>query len=126
MINPYENQVGGEHYKNVKIQPLWLAETLELKPCDNNILKCIMRDKDGKEGRLKDLNKILDYIAKARFHGRESCFWSVTMKNTKLVRDYCDQFQHEKRMFSEILFWDDYKQLESSVKKELERVSDAK
>jgi len=53
-------QVGGEHYKNKKIQPITFIMENDLGFCEGNIIKYVTRYKD-KNG-LEDLKKARHYI----------------------------------------------------------------
>jgi hypothetical protein len=53
-------QVGGEHYKNKKIQPITYIIENEMGYCEGNIIKYVTRYKD-KNG-LEDLKKARHYI----------------------------------------------------------------
>jgi hypothetical protein len=55
-----EIQVGGNHYKNIKIQPVQYALENNLNFCQGNVVKYITRYKD-KNG-LEDLKKAKHYI----------------------------------------------------------------
>ena len=59
MNNPLTKQVGGSHYKKVKIQPIEYILANGLAFCEGNIVKYVTRwrDKDG----VKDLQKIIHY-----------------------------------------------------------------
>lgn len=58
--NPLAVQVGGSHYKNVKIQPVEFSEFLQLGFCAGNIVKylCRWRQKNG----LQDIDKAHHYL----------------------------------------------------------------
>lgn len=57
---PLSTQVGGNHYKDMKIQPIEFAMANNLNACQTNILKyiCRYKDKNGKQ----DLEKAKHYI----------------------------------------------------------------
>lgn len=57
---PLTKQVGGEHYKNYKIQPIEYAMANKLNYCQSNAIKYITRyrDKNGKEDLLKAIHNI--------------------------------------------------------------------
>ena len=59
MGNPLEKQIGGEHYKSLKIQPIEYITANNLNWCEGNIVKYITRhaSKHGKE----DLLKVIHY-----------------------------------------------------------------
>ena len=52
-VNPYEKQVGGDHYKSMPTQPLYFARANNLKPEILKVIKYITRNKD----RVKDNDK---------------------------------------------------------------------
>lgn len=58
--SPLTTQVGGDHYKEYKIQPIEYAMANGLDHCQANVVKYVtrFRDKDG----LKDLEKAMHYI----------------------------------------------------------------
>jgi hypothetical protein len=53
-------QVGGNHYKNFKIQPVEFCQKNRLPYCESNIIKyaCRWKEKNG----LQDLLKIKHYV----------------------------------------------------------------
>lgn len=53
--NPLSEQIGGDHYKKMKIQPLEYSMANGLDPCQHTIIKYVsrFRDKNG----LNDLEK---------------------------------------------------------------------
>jgi hypothetical protein len=57
---PLDNQVGGSHYKDMKIQPIEFIMANDLNFCQGNIIKYICRYKE-KNG-LEDLNKVIHYV----------------------------------------------------------------
>ena len=60
MNDPYETQVGGSHYKDMKIQPSEFINKNELQFAEGNAIKYICRH--GSKGRLQDLEKAKHYI----------------------------------------------------------------
>jgi len=58
--NPLQRQVGGNHYKTMKIQPLEFIEANELSFCLANAVKYICRHKN-KNG-LEDIEKAIHYL----------------------------------------------------------------
>jgi len=60
MSNPYDTQVGGNHYKDMKIQPSEFINKNELQFAEGNAIKYICRH--GSKGRLQDLEKAKHYI----------------------------------------------------------------
>ena len=61
---PFDRQVGGDHYKNFKIQPAIFCEANELSFFPSSIVKyaCRFKQKGGEE----DLKKIIHYAEMAR------------------------------------------------------------
>lgn len=55
-----KRQVGGNHYKKFKIQPLEYALDNELGICEHAVIKYITRWKD--KGGVEDLRKAIHYI----------------------------------------------------------------
>lgn len=60
MNNTNDIQIGGQHYKNKKIQPITYIMENDLGFCEGNIVKYITRYKD-KNG-IEDLMKARHYI----------------------------------------------------------------
>lgn len=56
-VDPLKTQVGGTHYKGLKIQPLEFAIANKLDFCQHNIVKYTVRRKGDKVKRIEDLNK---------------------------------------------------------------------
>ena len=59
-MSALNTQIGGGHYKNMKIQPMEYSMANNLDPCQHTAIKYItrFRDKDG----LKDLDKAIHCI----------------------------------------------------------------
>lgn len=57
--NPFSTQVGGSHYKSMKIQPVEFILANDLGFCEGNIIKytCRYRQKGG----VQDLKKVIHY-----------------------------------------------------------------
>ena len=53
--NPLETQVGGNHYKDLKIQPIEFIHANNIPFCEANAIKylCRWRNKNGKQDLLK-------------------------------------------------------------------------
>ena len=58
--NPLESQVGGTHYKDLKIQPIEFIHANNIPFCEANAIKylCRWRQKNGRQ----DLEKARHYI----------------------------------------------------------------
>lgn len=58
--NPLKNQVGGNHYKDLKIQPIEFIHANNIPFCEANAIKylCRWRNKNGRQ----DLEKARHYI----------------------------------------------------------------
>ena len=55
-----EQQVGGQHYKGCKIQPVEYIHANGLDYLEGNVIKCITRHRTKGEGR-KDIEKAIHY-----------------------------------------------------------------
>ena len=55
-----DNQVGGDHYKNLKIQPVEYIMANNLNYCEGNVIKYVTRYKQ--KGGIIDLEKAKHYI----------------------------------------------------------------
>lgn len=53
--NPLQSQVGGSHYKDLKIQPIEFIHANNIPFCEANAIKylCRHRNKNGKQDLLK-------------------------------------------------------------------------
>ena len=60
MSDPYDTQVGGDHYKKMKIQPSEFINKNEMKFAEGNAIKYICRHVN--KGGLQDLEKAKHYI----------------------------------------------------------------
>ncbi len=59
-IRPSDKQIGGDHYKGMKIQPSEFIEANELSWCEGNAVKYICRHK--MKGKRDDLLKAIHYL----------------------------------------------------------------
>ncbi|RTL05394.1 DUF3310 domain-containing protein [Candidatus Dependentiae bacterium] len=59
-LNPLSEQVGGSHYKTMKIQPVEFIMENDLGFCEGNAVKYLCRYKQ--KGGLQDLHKAKHYI----------------------------------------------------------------
>lgn len=57
--NLLSEQVGGSHYKTMKIQPIEFIQANDLGFCEGNIIKYTCRYKQ--KGGVEDLNKVIHY-----------------------------------------------------------------
>lgn len=55
-----DNQVGGNHYRKLKIQPIEYIMANQLGYCEGNVVKYITRWED--KGGVQDLDKAIQYI----------------------------------------------------------------
>jgi len=58
-LGALDEQVGGDHYKDCKIQPLEYAYANDLNVCEHAIVKYITRHR--KKGQVQDLEKVIHY-----------------------------------------------------------------
>ncbi len=57
--DPLKKQVGGDHYKDCKIQPIEYIMANDLPYCEANIVKYITRWR--KKGGKEDIKKVIHY-----------------------------------------------------------------
>lgn len=57
-----DTQVGGSHYKNLAIQPMTFCLANRLDYATSNIIKYVVRKKDGEHQRVQDLRKAIHCI----------------------------------------------------------------
>ncbi len=58
-LKPLDRQVGGKHYKDMKIQPVEFILANDLGFCEGNIIKYTCRYKQ--KGGVEDLEKVIHY-----------------------------------------------------------------
>lgn len=61
-VSPFATQVGGDHYKTMKIQPLEFAIANDLDFFQKDIIKYVTRRKGDKVKRIEDLQKAKHYL----------------------------------------------------------------
>lgn len=59
-MSSWDQQVGGDHYKQLKIQPLEYALENDLGICEHAVIKYVSRWRD--KGGIEDLRKAKHYI----------------------------------------------------------------
>jgi len=59
-MNPFKKQVGGNHYKKYKIQPVDFIIQNKLDFCQGSVIKYVVRFKE--KGLIADLDKAIHYI----------------------------------------------------------------
>ena len=59
-MKSYKKQVGGNHYKKYKIQPVEFIVKNNIGFCEGNVIKYVLRFKD--KGGIADLEKAKHYI----------------------------------------------------------------
>ena len=71
--NPLDSQIGGQHYKQYKVQPVEYAMANSLNYCQANAIKYITRyrDKNGKEDLLKAIHN-LEILIQLEYGGNDS------------------------------------------------------
>lgn len=60
LMKPLDTQVGGSHYKGLKIQPIEYIMANNIPWCEANVIKLVTRWKD-KNG-IEDLDKAIHYL----------------------------------------------------------------
>lgn len=58
--NPLDTQVGGDHYKNLKIQPVEYIQANKLSYLEGNVIKYVTRH-NCKNG-IADIDKAIHYL----------------------------------------------------------------
>lgn len=61
-LGPTKAQVGGSHYKDLKIQPIEISVANKLNPCQTHAIKYLIRTKGGKEKVIEDRRKAIHMI----------------------------------------------------------------
>ena len=60
MKQTFEKQVGGNHYKNMAIQPLDFIVKNNIPYCEGNVIKYVCRHRN--KGGCKDIEKAMHYL----------------------------------------------------------------
>ncbi len=60
LYNPLDAQVGGQHYKDMPIQPVEFCQKNRLTYCESNVIKYVCRHR-AKNGR-QDIEKAIHYL----------------------------------------------------------------
>jgi hypothetical protein len=76
-LSAIDIQHGGNHYKNLPIQPIEFIMANQLGFAEGNVIKYLLRDKDG----LNDLLKARHYIQFIE----EDCFYRRTLSRVRMV-----------------------------------------
>jgi len=118
------NQVGGDHYKILKIQPIELAYQIGGTPAFLNICKYITRNKNDK---IEDLAKALHFIELENQFMEQRCqryVAEVVRYNQPDIKKFAKQFKPKK--FQEFVnktlqdfYFGDYKKAASRIAKEM-------
>ena len=62
MAKPSDEQVGGDHYRSMEVQPSYYNQKNGLSWCCGNVVKYVSRKKGDDEKRIEDLKKAIHYI----------------------------------------------------------------
>ena len=89
-VNPYEKQVGGDHYKSMPTQPLYFARANNLKPEILKVIKYITRNKDRAEDNAKACHILDLYVENQKLFPKSFISWlfaECKMPMGKFVED---------------------------------------
>ena len=84
-----KTQIGGNHYKSMKIQPIELISKLNLNYFQGNIVKYISRDKENK---IEDLKKAKHY-----------CELAIELDKVNKLKNIICQNPRHKKVIKEII-----------------------
>lgn len=92
--NPYEKQVGGDHYKNMQMQPLYFARANYLKPEILKVIKYITRNKNRKEDNAKARHMLDLYVENQKLFPKSIFKWltaecKISMEQFVSENTYC-------------------------------------
>lgn len=92
--NPYEKQVGGDHYKNMQMQPLYFARANDLKPEILKVIKYITRNKDRKKDNAKACHILDMYVENQKLFPKSFFKWltaecKISMEQFVSENTYC-------------------------------------
>jgi hypothetical protein len=67
-LDPKDVQIGGDHYKKYKIQPMEFFHKNEIPACEASIIKYVLRhkDKNGKED-LQKAKHLIDFLISVEY-----------------------------------------------------------
>lgn len=60
--SPLSKQVGGDHYKDMKIQPIEFSIANNLNACQHTAVKYIVRKKGDTAARMQDIDKAIHIL----------------------------------------------------------------
>ena len=89
-VNPYEKQVGGDHYKSMPTQPLYFARANNLKPEILKVIKYITRNKNREEDNAKACHMLDLYVENQKMFPKNIFSWffaECRMPMEKFVSD---------------------------------------
>lgn len=92
-VNPYEKQVGGDHYKNMPTQPLYFARANDLKPEILKVIKYITRNKNRKEDNAKACHILDLYVENQKIFPKSLFSWLIS--ESRMSMDEFVQDNHE-------------------------------
>lgn len=61
----FDEQIGGDHYKRLRTQPVCFIMNNRLNFIQGSIVKYAVRKKGGRQGRMEDYRKIIHYAEMA-------------------------------------------------------------
>lgn len=89
-MDALKKQVGGEHYKTLKIQPIEFIQNANLDFTLGNVVKYLVRDKGR---RLEDLEKAYHYIELCKKRGLSKALTALYVKSYKNT-EFFKQFKN--------------------------------
>jgi hypothetical protein len=96
-VNPYEKQVGGDHYKIMPTQPLYFARANNLKPEILKVIKYITRNKDREKDKDKACHILDLYVENQKLFPKSFISWLIAESKMSI-----DEFVHDN---NEVLTW---------------------
>jgi hypothetical protein len=96
-VNPYEKQVGGDHYKSMPTQPLYFARANNVKPEILKVIKYITRNKNREEDNDKACHILDLYVENQKLFPKSFISWLISESKMSM-----DEFVHDN---NKVLTW---------------------
>ena len=102
MDNPLDTQIGGDHYKQFKIQPIAFIKDNGLDFCQGNVIKyiCRYKFKNGKEDLLK-IKHYIDVIIAHEYATEKEMIYPKELLNSSSIATGNNKFLKENLVITD-------------------------
>jgi len=94
MMSAFKRQVGGSHYADFAIQPVYFCQKNGLGACESSIIKYACRWKKKHKNSVDDLRKIIHYA---------ELLIEISMEDVEINDDDMFRHEHQFKTFAEEL-----------------------